>query len=109
MLTDGSNDSLEPLWNDGEFVVSRATHTIGRGPMLVVTPVLAQPVPASLARLEHAYALRDGCRCFWCYTRGLVYSGGFPAPVTTPCGRPATRVHERDLDCRGRACGSALR
>src|ERR1700693_4892614 len=59
MLTDGSNDSLEPLWNDGEFVVSRATHTIGRGPMLVVTPVLAQPVPASLARLEHAYALRD--------------------------------------------------
>src|SRR6266446_5062623 len=65
MRTDTSNDSLEPVWDDGEFVVSRATHTIGRGPTLVVTPARAQPAPASLARLEHAYALRDELDSSW--------------------------------------------
>src|SRR6266851_4609253 len=65
MLTDGSNDSLEPVWDDGEFVVSRATPMIGRGPILVVTPARAQPAPPSLARLEHAYALRDELDSSW--------------------------------------------
>ena len=35
MLTDVSNDSLEPVWDDGEFVALRAAHANGRGP----TPV----------------------------------------------------------------------
>src|SRR6267142_3117308 len=65
ILTGGANESLEPVWDDGEFVVSRATHTNGRGPMLVVTPALAQPSPASLAQLEHASALRDELDSSW--------------------------------------------
>src|SRR2546430_1018244 len=65
ILAGVANDSLEPVWDDGEFVVSRATHTNGRGPMLVVTPALAQPVPTSLAQLEHAYALRDELDSSW--------------------------------------------
>src|SRR5258706_2077630 len=65
MRTTVSNAWLEPMWDDAEFVVSRAPATNGRGPMLVVTPVLAQPAPASLARLEHAYALRDELDSSW--------------------------------------------
>src|SRR5258706_5777247 len=53
------------MWDDGEFVVSRAPAKNGRGPTLVVTPVLAQPAPASFARLEHAYALRDELDSSW--------------------------------------------
>src|SRR2546426_55264 len=64
-MLDVSNDSLEPVWDDGEFVMSRAMHTNGRAPMLLVTPVLAQPAPASLARLEHAYALRNELDSSW--------------------------------------------
>src|SRR6266852_4202170 len=65
MRTDVSNGSLEPVWDDGEFVLSRARHTNGGGPMLVVTPALAQPAPASLGRLEHAYALRNELDSSW--------------------------------------------
>src|SRR6266851_3207085 len=60
-----SNDSLEPVWDDGELVVSRATHTNGRRLILLVTPALAQPAPASLGRLERAYALRDELDSSW--------------------------------------------
>jgi C4-dicarboxylate-specific signal transduction histidine kinase len=60
-----SEDMLETLWQDEEFVLSRSVQKAGLSPLLVVTPALAQPAPATLARLEHAYALRDELDAAW--------------------------------------------
>jgi hypothetical protein len=54
-----SKDMLETLWQDEEFVLSRSVQKGELSPVLVVTPALAQPAPATLTRLQHAYALRD--------------------------------------------------
>jgi PAS domain S-box-containing protein len=54
---------VETLWEDEEFVLSRR---IWEGePFLTVAPSSAQPSPASLARLRHAYALRDELDPVW--------------------------------------------
>ena len=50
---------LEALWEDEEFVLSRGVREGEASPILVVAPASARPAPASLARLEHAHALRD--------------------------------------------------
>jgi hypothetical protein len=64
-MTDLGQDVAELLWDDDEFVVTPAPHVKGRGPMLQVTPALEQPAPATLERLEHAYALRDALDSSW--------------------------------------------
>jgi PAS domain S-box-containing protein len=51
------------LWEDGEFVLSR-----GNGeafPLLVAMPSSAQISPETLARLQHAYALKDELDPTW--------------------------------------------
>jgi serine/threonine protein kinase len=60
-----SKDMLETLWQDEEFVLSRSVQKGELSPLLVVTPALAQPAPATLMRLEHAYALRDELDAAW--------------------------------------------
>src|ERR1700752_3947000 len=64
-MTELSGSVLEPLWEDGEFILSRGGSSPTRSPLLVVTPALAQPAPGSLARLEHSYALRDELDPAW--------------------------------------------
>src|SRR5260370_686265 len=58
-MTEPSGSKLEPLWEDGEFVLSRGVLEGELSPLLAVASASAQPAPGSLARLEHAYALRD--------------------------------------------------
>jgi hypothetical protein len=58
-MTEPSRYPLETLWEDVEFVLSRGSRDGEPSPRLVVIPASAQPAPGSLARLEHAYALRD--------------------------------------------------
>ena len=58
-MTENSRHVLEPLWEDGEFVLSRSVRDGERSPLLVISPALAQPALGSLRRLEHAYGLRD--------------------------------------------------
>ena len=58
-MTEPSGSDLETLWEDGEFVLSRGVRDGEPSPLLVVVPASAQPSPGSLARLEHAYSLRD--------------------------------------------------
>ena len=58
-MTEPSGYLLEALWEDAEFVLSRGVREGEASPLLVVAPASAQPSPGSLARLEHAYALRD--------------------------------------------------
>ena len=57
-MTELAPSVLVPLWEDGEFILSRAAREGDRSPILVETPALAQPAPESLQRLEHAYGLR---------------------------------------------------
>src|SRR5262245_22668198 len=60
-----SHSLLEPLWEDGEFVLSRGVRDRDLAPILVETPALEQPAPGSLQRLEHAYALREELEPTW--------------------------------------------
>jgi hypothetical protein len=56
---------FEPLWAEGEFVLSRSVREAALAPLLVMAPVLAQPAPESLQRLAHAYALREALEPTW--------------------------------------------
>ncbi len=49
---------LHRLWDDGEFLVARHERTNGLQPRLIVLPSLEHPSSTSIAKLEHAYALR---------------------------------------------------
>src|SRR5262249_34069535 len=64
-MTELSRFRLEPLWEDGEFILSRSVRDGDRSPILVETPALAQPAPESLQRLEHAYGLRGELDPTW--------------------------------------------
>ena len=64
-MTEPSRYLLETLWEDGEFVLSRGVLEGEPAPLLVVAPASAQPAPGSIARLEHAYSLRDEVDPTW--------------------------------------------
>src|SRR5258708_3380100 len=64
-MTELSGSVLEPLWEDGELILSRGVSHPRLSPLLVVTPALEQPAPVSLQRLEHSYALRDELDPAW--------------------------------------------
>src|SRR6266849_6670195 len=64
-MTELSGSVLEPLWEDGEFVLSRGVRDGERSPLLVLSPAWEQPAPGSLQRLEHSYALRDELDPAW--------------------------------------------
>src|SRR5262249_24800848 len=49
----------EPLWEDGDFVLSRSALADEGAPVLVLAPASERPTPAIIARLEQAYALRE--------------------------------------------------
>src|ERR1700684_2163985 len=64
-VTASSGDALEILWEDGEFVLSRGVWD-GEGlPLLAAMPSSAQPSPVILARLQHAYGLREELDPAW--------------------------------------------
>src|SRR4051812_30847604 len=56
---------IEPLRQDGEFAVSRVEGTNERPSCFLVSPVLEQPVPSSLGKLENAFALRAELDASW--------------------------------------------
>ena len=56
---------IEVLDDDGEFVVSRLKSPEGQPSWLMISPVLDQPAPASLAKLEHAFALGKDLEVSW--------------------------------------------
>src|SRR5262245_29142389 len=75
-----SGQVLEPLWEDGEFGLSRSVGAAGSPALLAVVPLRAVPGAEILARLERAYALRDALDPTWA-TRPLelVHHSGRPA------------------------------
>src|SRR5262245_41871163 len=60
-----SRYQFEPLWTEGEYVLSRSVRDAELAPLLTVAPVVAQPAPESLQRLAHAYALREALEPAW--------------------------------------------
>src|SRR5262250_2336698 len=82
-----SRYQFEPLWEDGEFVLSRSVRDAALAPLLIIAPALAQPAPESLQRLEHAYALREALEPVWA-TRplALVRHQGRPTLVLADPG-----------------------
>jgi predicted ATPase/signal transduction histidine kinase/DNA-binding response OmpR family regulator/GAF domain-containing protein len=79
-MTEWSGYALETLWEDTEFVLSRAVRDGEPSSRLLLVPALMQPSPESVARLERAYALRDDLDPAWA-TRplSLVRHGQRPA------------------------------
>src|SRR4051812_27210400 len=82
-----TNCKIEPLREDGEFAVARAQRPNGQSSWLVVSLVHEQTVPASLAKLENAFALRSELDAAWAARPvQLVLSGGRPALVVEDPG-----------------------
>ena len=59
---------FEPLWAEGEFVLSRSVRDAALAPLLVMAPVLAQPAPESLQRLAQGIGV---CETLQALRRGL--------------------------------------
>src|SRR3984957_770252 len=64
-VTASSGDVPEILWEDGELVLSRGVPDGEPLPLLVAMPSSAQPSAETLARLQHAYALREELDPAW--------------------------------------------
>jgi hypothetical protein len=64
-VTTSSGHTPETLWEDGELVLSRGVWDRESFPLLAAMPSSAQPLPETLARLQHAYALRDELDPAW--------------------------------------------
>ena len=64
-MTASPGHPAETLWEDGEFVLSRGVWDGEPFPLLAVRPSSAQPSPETLARLQHAYALREELDPAW--------------------------------------------
>ena len=54
-----SGGVLDKLWEGGGFVLSRATLPDEPTPVLVLAPASERPKAGVIARLEHAFALRE--------------------------------------------------
>src|SRR6202453_4374658 len=64
-VTTSSGDVPEILWEDGELVLSRGVPDGEPVTLLVAMPSSAQPSAETLARLHHAYALREELDPAW--------------------------------------------
>jgi predicted ATPase len=96
-VTTSSGHARETLWEDGEFVLSRGVWD-GEGlPLLVVMPSSAQPSPETLARLQHAYALREELDPAWAARplRLELHKGRLTLLNEDPGGEPLLRLTGR--------------
>src|SRR5579863_1009104 len=64
-MTELSAHVPETLWEDGEFVLSRAAPDGEQSSILAATPLTTPPSPAAIARLQHAFKLRNELDPAW--------------------------------------------
>ena len=90
------NSGFDPLWKDGEFLLARIVSVEASSPILVLTPAVDQPSPATLARLDHAYGLRNELDPAWA-----------ARPLEFICykGTPALRIEDHGGDVLARLIG----
>src|SRR5499427_1121882 len=89
-----SRYQFEPLWTEGDYVLSRSVRDAALAPLLTVASVVAQPAPESLQRLAHPYALREVLEPTWA-TRPLAlvpYQGRLTLVLTDPGGEMLARL-----------------
>src|SRR5262249_10877533 len=93
-MTDLSNYVFKPLWEDGEFMLSRGVRDGERSPLFVLSSTSEQPTPGSLQRLAHSYALRDELDPGWAARPlALVQHQGRPSLLLEdPGGEPLARL-----------------
>ena len=96
-MTDLSRYVLEPLWEDGDFVMSRSVRDAALRPLLVLTPASAHPVPSSLGRLEHEFGLRGDLDPAW---------AARPRALEIHHGRPNLLLDDPGGDLLARLLGS---
>ncbi|RUL78820.1 trifunctional serine/threonine-protein kinase/ATP-binding protein/sensor histidine kinase [Dyella choica] len=89
-------DGLQPLWKDGEHVISRARRAAAGGDqrLLIARPAGEQPSPACLDRLAHEFELKDELDGAWAMRPlDLVRDGGGTMLVLEdPGGEPLERL-----------------
>jgi PAS domain S-box-containing protein len=93
-VTMSSGHALETLWEDGEFVLSRGVSDGEPLPVLSAAPSSAQPWPQTLARLQHAYTLREELDPAWA-ARPLKlepHRGRLTLWIADPGGEPLSRL-----------------
>jgi hypothetical protein len=96
-VTASSGHALEILWEDGEFVLSRGVWDGEALPLLAAMPSSAQPSPETLARLQHAYALREELDPAWAARplRLQRHQGQLTLLMEDPGGEPLLRLTGR--------------
>ena len=92
-----SGHALEILWEDGEFVLSRGVWNGEGFPLLAAMPSSAQPSPETLARLQHAYSLREELDPAWACrpVRLELHKGRLTLLNKDPGGEPLLRLTGR--------------
>jgi PAS domain S-box-containing protein len=92
-----SGHAPEILWEDGEFVLSRVAWDGEPFPLLAVMPSSSQPSPETLARLQHAYALREELDPAWAARplRLEPHQGRLTLLSEDPGGEPLSRLTGR--------------
>jgi hypothetical protein len=87
----------ETLWEDGEFVLSRGAWDGEPFPLLAVMPSSGEPSPETLARLQHACALREELDPAWAARplRLETHQGRLTLLVEDPGGEPLLRLMRR--------------
>ena len=89
-----SGHVLETLWKDGELILSRGVWDGEPFPVLGAAPSSAQPSPETLARLQHAYTLREEFDPAWA-ARPLKlepHQGRLTLLIADPGGEPLSRL-----------------
>jgi len=98
-VIDPSRFALQTLWEDDEFTFSLGTQDGEPSTLFVLAPVLERPAPISVARLEHAYALRESLDSDWA-TR--------PLALVNYLGRPTLLLEHPNGEILGRSLGQPL-
>src|ERR1700683_124970 len=94
-----SSFAFETVWNDGEFLLSRSADASG-SVLLVLAPAVDQPAPTSIARLEHAYELRNELDSHWAARPlALINDHGKPALLIENHGGEVLEIGR--ASCRG--------
>ena len=93
-MTELSAHVPETLWEDGEFVLSRAVPDGEQSSILAATPLTTPPSPAAIARLQHAFKLRNELDPAWAARplRLVTDKGRLALLSEDPGGEPLSRL-----------------
>ena len=93
-MTELSAHVPETLWEDGEFVLSRAVPDGEPSSILAATPLTTPPSPAAIARLQHAFKLRNELDPAWAARplRLVTDKGRLALLSEDPGGEPLSRL-----------------